>query len=513
MDASPNVDDAIEQAIQLQPGFNRQDGQSWSQIAWKMLEAQDWDRAIICFRESVRLDSNLVESWANLGSLYRRLGDLESSIDCFQQAVRRQPNNIGLVAATAAALRQAGHRDEAKLHCEAGLRLDPESAELHLLLGNILQEQDDFDAAIAYLEKAIRLAGRTEQNVSCLGIACFRQGEISRAVALFRESISLNPHFDDGHFHLGMALLLQGDYKQGWEEYEWRLGGRRRSISRSMIPLWNGRPLAANQTLLLAAEQGFGDTIQFVRFAADVKRRYGCQIVLQAQRPLISLLSTCQGIDRLIARDDALPSIDCYLPLASLPSVLHFNPLRSISKSSYLATAPDRATKWSSLLAPPKTAAGTRHMQVGLSWQGDPRFPADRCRSIPLVHFIPLLKTPNVDWISLQKGHGTDQLLSLDQTIKITNFGDQLDADGQAFLDTAAIMKQLDLVITSDTAVAHLAGALGIPVWIAVSHVPDWRWNLQGSDSVWYPTARLFRQPKLGDWTSVFSRMLDELRT
>ena len=512
MDTSSRLFEELEEVVRCQLGFNRTDGQAWLQLAWKMIESQRLQLAILCFHETVRLVPSMVEAWANLGSLYRRAGQLEPSVACYREAVQRQPTNVRLILATAATLRLAGLRIEAKNYCEKALSLDPESAELLMLLGNIHQELDHFDAAIEYLESGIRRAGRTSQNVSCLGIAYYRRGDVELAISLFRESIAANPQNHDSHFHLGMALLLVGDYRQGWEEYEWRTGGRWRPMQNVPIPWWDGQPLSKQQTLLIAAEQGYGDTIQFVRLMADLKSKVECKIILQAPRPLLPLLRTCRGLDSCIARDEPLPPIDCFLPLASVPSVLQYHPEQSKPRLAYLSADDLRTQFWGEFLNAKVVAHSTpRCLRIGLSWQGDPKFPADHCRSIPLKHLSILTDTPNTKWFSLQKGYGTEQLTTLAESTKIVDFGDRLDSNAEAFLDTAAIMQHLDLVITSDTAIAHLAGACGVPVWIGLSFVPDWRWNLHRNDSVWYPTARLFRQTKLGDWGSLIHPMQQEL--
>ncbi len=315
-----------------------------------------------------------------------------------------------------------------------------------------------------------------------------------------------------------MALLLAGDYQRGWQEYEWRPSGRfrpstvRADHANNIPPIWHDQTLTSEHTLLLVAEQGLGDTIQFVRFAHHLHRRFGCQIILQAQSSLAWLLATCSGIQRVITRDEPLPSADCYLPIASAPSLLRLIPIGITLQSPYLFASSPHIETWRQVINDrfPRDAAG-RALRVGLAWQGDPNFAADRSRSIPIEHFVPLLELPDIHWMSLQKGFGAEQLARLPQRNRVVEWGETFDGSGQAFVDSAAVMQSLDLVITSDTAIAHLAGALGVPVWIGLSRVPDWRWRLAGEDCVWYPTARLYRQARLGDWPSVVHAMRDAL--
>lgn len=486
---------------------------SWQQRAWEAIQSGDIEQAMSCFREVVRLDSGIVEAWANLAALSLRRGETTAAAEYYREAVNREPTNVALQKALIRALREADQRDAAIEQCRAVLSQHPQDAQLHQLLGNLLQEIDEYDSAVASLDRAIQLAGPTPVLLSNLGIARFRRGEIEEAISCFRQAVQLQPEYADAHFHLGMALLLQGDFDQGWHEYDWRTGGANHPQSRRSLPRWTGQPLAG-KTLLLAAEQGLGDTIQFIRFAPTIKQRYSCQVILYCQASLRPLLSSCHGIDAIVTRDGPLPSADYFIPLLSIPSVLQFHPQRELA-AAYLHAEPTRTLAWREKLnqVDDRTVARAQpRLRVGIAWQGDPKFPADRCRSIPLAQFQPLAQIPSVQLFSLQKGHGTEQLADFRRSSKIHDFGDDLDASGGAFLDTAAILQSLDVVVTSDSAIAHLAGALGAPVWIALGHVPDWRWQLERSDCPWYPSARLFRQPRLGDWASVFTSIAAHLQ-
>jgi hypothetical protein len=255
---------------------------------------------------------------------------------------------------------------------------------------------------------------------------------------------------------------------------------------------------------VLHTEQGLGDSLQFIRYAPLVKQRGGT-VVVECLRPLARLLARCPGIDRLVVKGSDLPAFDVHASLMSLPALLGTTLATVPADVPYLFADPELVERWRRELAP------LPGFKVGIAWQGDPTHPKAGARAIPLRHFEPLARRPGVRLFSLQKGPGTEQLRDVAGHFDVTDFGNRLDEASGPFMDTAAVMKNLDLVITSDTAIAHLAGGLGVPVWVAVPAVPEWRWLLGREDSPWYPTLRLFRQARPGDWEGVFARMATEL--
>ena len=270
-------------------------------------------------------------------------------------------------------------------------------------------------------------------------------------------------------------------------------------------PQWDGSPLAG-RTLLLEAEQGLGDTIQFVRYAAEIKRRgHEGQIILAAQTVLQTLLAGVAGVDLLVNKDQPRPEFDVWTPLLSLPGTLGNTPTDVPADVPYLQAPPESIERWRGRLA------GLQGLKIGIAWQGSLTNGNDRRRSVPLTQFAPLGKLHGVTLVSLQKGARREQADTLTQ-FELASFGEDFDTLEGAFHETAGAMHSLDLVVTVDTSVAHLAGALGLPVWVALPSVPDWRWGLSGDRTPWYPTMRLFRQSKQGDWTTVFERFAATLR-
>ena len=304
---------------------------------------------------------------------------------------------------------------------------------------------------------------------------------------------------------LALARLTLGDYQGGFAEYEWRWKTKRFAGSPAYHePLWDGSGLDG-KTILLHAEQGLGDTVQFLRFVLLVKDRGG-RVIVACQKPLLPLFAACPWIDQLVAQGETLPAFDVQAPLLSLPRIFGTTLATLPSQVPYLSADPGLVQRWQ------KELAAYPGFRVGIAWQGNPNNPADRQRSFPLDCLAPLAKLPGVRLFSLQKGPGTEQIDQRAQRFPLVELGSRLDEAAGPFMDTAAVMTNLDLVISACTSLAHLAGALAVPVWIALKFAPEWRWLYGRDDSPWYPTARLFRQPQPGDWTAVFDRMAAALR-
>jgi hypothetical protein len=347
------------------------------------------------------------------------------------------------------------------------LRHDPAYADAHVNLANALKEQ-----------------GRTDEALGCYQLALW-----------------LKPDSAAARYNRSLALLQAGRWTEGWAEYEyrWRRGSMpQRHTDR---PRWDGADLAG-KTIVLWCEQGLGDAIQFARYAPAVKDRGG-RIVLECPPQLAALLVTCPGVDAVVAEGQPLPVFDMQAPLLSLPALFGTTPENLPAAVPYLAAEPDRVETWRQRLE------GVAAFRVGVCWQGNRFLRGDRHRSFPLASLAPLAAVPGVRLVSLQKGPGADQLKAA--RLAVVDLGDELDPPPGGFRDTAALLKSLHLVVSCDSAVAHLAGAMGVPVWLALSTMPDWRWLLGRADTPWYSSVRLFRQERLGDWAGVFAQMAAEL--
>jgi hypothetical protein len=295
---------------------------------------------------------------------------------------------------------------------------------------------------------------------------------------------------------------MAGDFARGWPEFLWRWKCRDYPPHGYQLPLWDGAPLDG-ATILLHAEQGLGDTLQLIRFAPLVQQR-GARFVLHCPPPLLPLLSRSPGIDALVSQDEPPPAASCRAALMDLPALLGTTLDSLPAEVPYLFTDARLVDHWRSRLS------AESGFHVGLNWQGNPRYRGDRERSIPLAHFAPLAALPGVRLWSLQKQHGLEQLAAA--RFPVVDLGSQLDEQQGAFVETAAVMQALDLVVTSDTATAHLAGGLGVPVWLVLQYSPDWRWFWDTDHSPWYPTMRVFRQEARGDWAGALGRLAQALR-
>ena len=321
---------------------------------------------------------------------------------------------------------------------------------------------------------------------------------MSEARTEFETAIAAESRAAEAHRNRALLDLLQGN-PAGWAAYEssrWQMADAPR-INYSM-PQWHGEPLTG-KSLVLVAEQGLGDTMQFVRFAPLLAER-GARVVLDCPTRMHALLSRVAGIEQLVA-PGAAPSADYWVSLVSLPGLVQLADGELAGTVPYLHVDAELVSRWRQALLP------VQGIKVGIVWQGNPGYVGDAFRSVPLAQFAPLAAVPGVRLISLQRGPGREQLARWSQTLSIIDLGGELDTGDAAFVDTAAVMRSLDLVISSDTSAAHLAGALGVPVWLALQLAPNWRWQLERTDSPWYPTMRLYRQERFNDWSEVFAAM------
>ena len=498
------------------------------------------EEAVACCEEALRLQPDYAEAHHNLGAALSGLGRLREATACHEQAVRCQPdfaaahNNLGV------AYQAEGKQDEAVASFQRALRLQPAFAEAYINLGGVLQTQGKVDEAVASFRQAVHYRPDYVLAHCDLATALYRQGRLEEAVTSFQHALRLNPNSPDTHTNLGGVLqalgkseealacyeealrqktdfaeahraraytwLLAGDFERGWPEYEWRSScpGFTTPPWRGPQPAWDGSPLE-ERNILLRAEQGLGDILQFIRYASLVEQRGG-RVLVEAPARLMPLLRTCPGIDQLIAQGTDPPPFDVHALLLSLPALLGTRLATVPANTPYLTADPALVEKWRVELS------GVTGFKVGIAWQGNPSQQTDRLRSVALTGFAPVAAVEGVHIYSLQKGAGTEQLGSVANCFSITDLGSRLDETTGAFMDTAAVLMNLDLVITVDTAMAHLAGALGVPVWLALSFAPDWRWLRERPDSPWYFSMRLFRQVRPGDWHSVFEQMAGEIR-
>jgi tetratricopeptide (TPR) repeat protein len=460
--------------------------------------------AVERFRQALALNPHYAEAHNNLGTALRKQRKQEEAIKCFQQALMCNPGFAEAHYNLGNAFKDMARWDEAGDHYQQALRLKPGSANAHNNLAIVFQSLVRLADAACHYREALKLNPNHPEANRNLGIILQQEGRFADAAALYKQAILVRPDFAEAHHDLAMLWLLQGEFEKGWPEYEMRWKLPQSSRRRFAQPLWDGSALDG-RAILLHTEQGLGDTLQFIRYARLVKQ-LGGHVVVECQPPLVPLLTTVAGIDLLVPRGAPLPNFDVHTPLLSLPNIFKTTIGTIPNEVPYLYANDKLVERWHGGL----NASG-QAFAVGIAWQGNPAFRGDNRRSMPLASFAPLARVPGIRLISLQKGPGTTQLTALGMHFPVLNLGTEVDQNAGAFMDTAAIMKHLDLVVCSDSAIAHLAGGLGVPVWVALSLVPDWRWLLEREDSPWYPTMRLFRQTQLEQWNDVFDRIAAEL--
>ena len=443
----------------------------------------------------------------HLGLALLELERLEEATAALQEALCLRPDFPEALVSLAEALRKRGCLDEARQAAEAAIKIDFSQPTAHHHLGNVLCDLGAFAEGSNAYRRALGLQPGDPTVMSNLGNALYALGQLPEALAQHRMAVSLRPGSVGSRYNLAVALLAAGELEEGWEAYESRLQlGLPSSVRRNIAqPRWTGEALEG-RTIFLYGEQGLGDTLQFVRYAPLVAQRSG-RVVLEVPAPLVRLMRQMPGVGAVIPTGTLPAEFDLHCPLLSLPYIFGTR-LESIPASvPYLAADASLIEAWRDRMP----QDGKR---VGLVWSGNPRADqplaafVDRRRSIPLRQFAPFAAVPGISWISLQKGPPASQLQNAPRGLHIRDLMDEVDD----FADTAALVAHLDLVIAVDTSVAHLAGALGKPVWMLSRYDACWRWLRDRSDSPWYPTMRIYRQPRPGDWDAVIERVAADLR-
>jgi tetratricopeptide (TPR) repeat protein len=488
---------SLRRAVQLAP----QSATSHYNLGTALRNAERLEEAVASFRHSIAANPASPEAHYNLANTLRELKRFDEAEAGLREALRLRPKYVKAMVNLGNLLRDRQRMAEAVETLRAAVAADPAHANAHLNLGTALRDAGQHAEAVVSLRRALELDPASAEAHNNLGTALQAQADFRAAAACYEEALRLDPELPDGHFSRATWRLRHGDIAGGFAEYEWRWKCKSYSTRKFSEPRWDGSPLAG-RTILLHAEQGLGDTLQFVRYAAPVKA-HGGTVIVETQAALIPILKSTPGIDRLVASGTAPPRFDVHCPLLSLPGVLNLS-LGTLWQGPYLFAEANLVENWRQRLA---DYAGFR---VGICWQGNREHLFDAQRSFSLACFAPLAQIEGVRLISLQKGLGSEQIAS--SVFQVVDLDAELDASAGAFVDTAAVMKNLDLVITTDTAVAHVAGALGVPVWVALSAHCDWRWLMDRADSPWYPSMRLFRQTKLDQWGDVFESMAARLR-
>ena len=496
--------------------------------------------AEIRYRRALVQRPDFAAAWINLGALLRDQGREVYAEAALRRAIELRPDLVSGWVNLAILERERRHPAEAERYLRKAFAINPEQVETLVAWCQFRAAERDLPGAWQWLRWALAREPKHPEAVNMHGILLHLERRFEEAITIFEQAEALghaaaasnrgNSLIDSGrleeglkaqelaverdplshgaHYNLALTRLRVGDWLRGWPGYEarWRFREVHRRPRVFDQPRWQGE-LLNGQRILLHAEQGLGDTIQFGRYVALVAARGG-RIILQVQQPAVRLMQSLAavraGVAEVLPLGANLPEFDCECPLMSLPAVFRTTvetvPWQGVYLEADSALAEERRRD-----SPRKE----RHiLRVGLAWAGNPNYKADRQRSVKLLTLLPLLRTPGVAWIALQKGTPAEELAALPSDVTVLD-GSSSDTD---LAETAALLDTLDLVVTTDTCIAHLAGAMGKPVWILLPHLSDWRWMQQTETTPWYPTARLYRQPEPGDWAGVMERVSEDIK-
>lgn len=461
----------------------------------------DLEGALGFFARAAEISPTVAQFHNNLGVILAELGRHHEAVGSYRQALTLKPDYCEVCCNMANALRALGRTEEAISGYRAALAIDPSHAGARYNLGNTLRGQGRWQEAVESYRELVALNPAHLFGWVNLGAALHSLGRLEEAVAAERKALSLDPEAAEAHWNLALSLLAAGDYREGWREYQWRLGGTQFPTTWAGRPMWDGSPLEG-RTLLLRGEQGFGDTLQFYRYAAFLARE-GVKVLLECRPELLPLLSSQEHGIRCFVTGAEPPPFDTFAYLMSLPFILGTTLANLPAQIPYLEADRMLTARWGAALQ--GSGASTK---VGVVWAGSAGYQNDRYRSLPFTLLAPLAKIAGVKLYSLQMGAAAAERAA-------EPWGSELHDLGGALTDfsvTAAVIANLDLLVCVDTAVAHLAGALGKPVCLMLPEPAEWRWLKERADSPWYPTFRLYRQQRAGEWEGVIAAIAAELK-
>jgi len=489
----------MHQVLELDPS----DAKTHNDLGFLMKSHGLLDNAIASFQRAISHNPVFSDAMYNLGNAYHMKRQFDRAIEYYRRALQLDPQDFEALNNLGNAFKDKGYLEEAKDFYVKALMIKPDFGLALNNLGTVFQDQGQFEDARQLYRRTLDINPGYVPAHNNMGISLLEENRLQESLSWFEQALALDPEDAEAHWNIAIASLLIGNFDEGWKKYEWRFRKKdflavERNFSQ---PRWDGKNVK-DLTILLYAEQGMGDAIQFIRYAPLLAEK-GARVIVECQKELISLVQGVEGVAEVIEKGKVLPAFDRWCPLLSLP--LHFGTtLETIpTNMPYFKVKQEKKKQWQERVRndPPG-------LRVGLAWAGNPAHRKDRQRSCPRELFRPLARLEGTTLFSLQKGESFKNTENL--------WGEQCLIDHMEevhdFSDTAALIENIDLVISVDTAVAHLAGALGKNVWVLLPHAPDWRWLLHRSDNPWYPTMRLFRQPKFGDWDSVIKNVLTELR-
>lgn len=492
---------AYDAALQLNPAYP----EALYAGGTVLLEAGQLEAALQFFDEVLRLKPDFCQAWFSRGNVLQKQKHMHAAVSAYDAALALEPGHPDILTNRGVALYELGRHTEALAAYDAALAARPNFPQALLNRANVFLRLKKPALALADSEAALKLMPDYIEALCSRGVALRDLGRIEESIAAFDAVLALSPDFAHARNNRGAARLLAGDFENGWEDYEFRwIGGETAKRDLKLpLPEWPGE-VREGEHILVFDEQGFGDAIQFSRYLPLLVKA-GAKVTFFCRKKLHRLFGTLDKRINFVDTINKAGDFDCQIALSSLPFVCKTRLETIPSVTPYIFAEPDRIWQW-------KQRIGENGFKIGVCWHGNQDVRADPSRSIPLAFFAPLAAIKNVRLISLQVGAGTEQLNDLPSSMKVEQLGNDFDSGPDAFLDSAAVMQTLDLIITCDTSLAHLAGALGRPAWLLVKPFPDWRWLLDRSDSPWYPTMRLFRRKEAEDWGALLERVALSLR-
>ena len=493
----------FQRALALKPDY----ATVFNSLGNSSLRQGDLELALANFSKAIEIQPDFAEAYYNRGNVQREMGRCSAAMESYREAVRLRKdyheayNNFGNL------LKDLGNLEAASDNYRLAINARPDFAEAHFNLGNIMLQERQMAAAIERFKQAIALKPTYAEAHSNTGNACKELGRYQDALQHYNRALYHKPDLAEANFNRSLIHLLHQDFQQGWEGFEWRFKLPDAGAvypHRFKVPRWDGSNFKGRR-LLVHCEQGFGDTLQFIRYLPMVKK-LGGSVIFETRKELMGILKKVPGMDSLIQRSpdgNHGEPFDYHIPLMSLPGVFQTRLETIPSHTPYILADDRKLVKWRRIISGQKP-----EFKIGIVWAGRPGHTNDHNRSCGMDVFLPLSQIPGVQLFSLQKGEGVARLKEVSNGGAIVNLGERL----VDFEDTAGAIANLDLIVSVDTAVAHLAGAMGNPVWLLLPFVPDWRWLLNRTDTPWYPTMRLFRQPEAGDWHTVFRNVSESLK-
>lgn len=513
-----------------------------------LFRKEKYEDAAFYYRKALKLNPTCSHTCFNLGQAYYWSKNYQKALQYYKKTIQLNPDHVRAYVQIGKLFFDVKQYNDAVIPLKKAIKLDPANTEIHLLLARIYNYQQRCSKALKTLEKGLviephninlefekantyntlnrleealeiyrDLDKKAPNNPSIIYNIAFtlkKLGYVTESIPYYNRTLELKPDHSDAWFSRGLAYLVLGDFEKGWEGYEWRYHKPENGSLRSYTqPRWNGKDDISGKTILIHSEQGLGDTFQFIRYAQLLKDK-NATVIAAVQKPLVTLMGLCPYIDKVIAiSDETMPEFDFHAPIMSLPYALNTRIDTIPNEIPYLFADENLTQEWQE-----KLAADT-NFKIGICWQGNDNYATPNLRtavalkSVQAHEFAPICAVPGVSVYSLQKTTGTDQLNNLPEGVNIISFDGDFDNSNGRFMDTAAVIKNLDLVITVDTSISHLASALGTPTWVMLPNPADWRWMINRNDSPWYPhVIRLFKQPKPGDWETMIAEVAQELK-